>query len=192
MPRLSLKRIPPVPISKLINENMDSITLSGDIIRLIREFDRYEVEEDKLKDFIRNSLYAVKDPEMKWILGYIYDTIQKIDRIQDRIIETILSISKRIKAENRRSNGILKEYDIYIDSMREKILRQLDLWRWEKNDKVNEVKKEIRFESFKSYRPTKENREMVLCVAEGEDRYSRGISQKGKAPRGSGRKGVGK
>ena len=143
MPRFILRRLPPLPVSKLINENTDSIALSKEILEIIDIFEKFEKSEDQLKLFIYNEFQKAQDPEVKSILNVILSKILSIDEQQDKLIDKITQIAKIILNENRISNGILKPYEIYKDYVVRKRLKTDPLWRW-KDENVDGNEKGIR------------------------------------------------
>jgi len=129
-------------VSKLINENTDSIALSKEILEIIDIFEKFEKS-------IYNEFQKAQDPEVKSILNVILSKILSIDKQQDKLIDKITQIAKIIMNENRMSNVILKPYDVYQDYVRRKKLKTHPLWRW-KDENVAGNEKGIRGEALQS------------------------------------------
>jgi len=163
MPKYELKRLPLVPVSKLVNENMDSIALSREILDILNIFAKFEVMEDELKLFIYNACRETQDVGIKKILNYILSKILDIDEKQDKLIEKIVQIAKIIMNENRISNGILKSYEIYKDYVVKKRLKTDPLWGW-KDENVVRTSERVRTEALSSNQSS-EKKEKLAATA---------------------------
>jgi len=104
-------KIPGIPIQKLIAENSNSIANAFFIKQLLERFDIYEDIEDELKEKIESWIHDSPEP-YRSRFKEILQTIQKIDKPQDEIMMLILFRVIQIETENRKSNGILKFFDI--------------------------------------------------------------------------------
>ncbi|APT75270.1 hypothetical protein LN42_01835 [Marinitoga sp. 1137] len=100
-----------VPIQKLIAENSNSIANAFFIKQLLERFEMYEDIEDELKEKIESWIHDSPEP-YRSRFKEILQTIQKIDKPQDEITMLILFRAVQIETENRKSNGILKFFDI--------------------------------------------------------------------------------
>ncbi|MBB6061911.1 transcriptional regulator of heat shock response [Thermosipho japonicus] len=98
-------------ISKQVTENTETIAMMTVIKNeLLKEFLQQEDEEDVLKETIKSWL---EDPTTtdRTKLRYILSKIEKIDKIQDQIIEKITEKIVRTLLMNREANGLWKQYE---------------------------------------------------------------------------------
>ncbi len=96
-------------VGKQIAENCDSIASSRMIFELLDSFDKYENEEDSLKNFLRHRIKVHKeDGEFGYAteLDFILKRIEEIDAMQDAIEIQIKHLVRNIKTENWLSNGL--------------------------------------------------------------------------------------
>lgn len=149
MRRYVERKMPGVAVSALINENTDSMALSDLIQEWMETFEKFEKEEDQLKDYIAERLLQA-DPENKIQYEYILHKILEIDFYQDRIIEKIISAAKTIFRRNRESNNILKPFEIYTKERMRKRMEQiksnpklLSLWSQEVKEEEKEKEKSL-------------------------------------------------
>ncbi len=79
------------------------------IFELLDSFDKYENEEDSLKNFLRHRIKIHKeDGEFGYAteLDFILRRIEEIDALQDAIEIQIKHLVRKIKDENWLSNGL--------------------------------------------------------------------------------------
>lgn len=100
-----------VPITPLINAEMDQIALGKGIQSLLQKHYEMERYEDGLKQYIADRIPRSQGC-WRFVLRRILDYLQRIDEIQDRQIIQVLSNSKNIVFISRSENEILKPFDI--------------------------------------------------------------------------------
>ncbi|WP_218916072.1 hypothetical protein [Kosmotoga pacifica] len=105
---------------------MDSIALSWQQRRILKEFNKWELVEDELKEYI---LMEIKEStgRTRVILERILNLILKIDEAQDRQIDEIAKKAILIAHINRISNQILAPYDVSVERYKPRENRQLVL-----------------------------------------------------------------
>ncbi|AEX84750.1 hypothetical protein MPV1_58 [Marinitoga phage MPV1] len=101
-----------IKIVKLIQENSNSIANSMIIQNLLEKYNYLEEIEDELKVKLQKLIRTSPEP-YKTYFKDILKTINRIDNPQDEIIIQIFFRSIQIGVENRKSNGLLKFFDIH-------------------------------------------------------------------------------
>jgi uncharacterized NAD-dependent epimerase/dehydratase family protein len=97
-------------ISKQVMENTETIA-SMAIVKdeLLREFDKWEVVEDELKEQIKR--WMDEYPEAYSLLKWILYKIEEIDKHQDEIIEKVIERVIKTLLNNQMANGLWKAYE---------------------------------------------------------------------------------
>ncbi len=96
-------------VGKQVAENCDSIASARMIFELLANFDKYENEEDSLKEFLRHRIeFHKENKEVGFAteLDFILKRIEEIDAVQDAIEIQIKHLVRQIKDENFLSNGL--------------------------------------------------------------------------------------
>ena len=96
-------------VGKQIAENCDSIASSRMALEHIVDFDKYEAEEDELKQHLENliTIHNMRgEMEFALELKEILQRILDIDAAQDAIEAQIARLVRNIKNENWLSNGL--------------------------------------------------------------------------------------
>ncbi len=110
MPRYRQIQIKSIPLTKLIEENVDSMASARIQADLLTEFNRLEAREDELKEFIKR--WALSSPSpYREAFQHILSEIEEIDKAQDEQIYDIYYKAQHIYEINWLSNKLLKPFD---------------------------------------------------------------------------------
>lgn len=107
--------VPGVKLCHIIEENTDSISSSVFINKVLEKYMIFEEVENEVFEKIETLIEGVYELNPDSVLSElieIRDRLKTIDKNQDKYIERIVNLSLYIGEINRRSNGILKFYDV--------------------------------------------------------------------------------